>query len=105
MERAACWWILIELSSVPSLRLSYPTLSIIARNYLADGVVDAMLYPDKFWFCLLLTALPPPTNQIPSSIFSALSVRFVMMSLVGSRDLVSLSLSHVSIQGETSERM
>lgn len=62
-----------------------------------------MLFPDKFWLSLILT--PPQGQSDFFSIFSALSVRFVMLSLNREQELVSFRLSRVSIQGEINEGM
>lgn len=67
-------------SDVVKQRPEPQTRLTVARNYLADGMVDALSRQ------ILVLSPPhatpnPPTNQIPSSIFSALSVKFVMVSL------------------------
>lgn len=92
MVRPACWWILIRVKQCPEsqTQLSYPVYHskklpcrwraryFIQTNF---GFVSSSLPPT-----------PPLTNQIPSSIFSALSVRFVMMSLCGEQGPCELEL-------------
>lgn len=95
MVRAADCWILIELRSpepqtlrsYPGTHPSYSSLCGCHGNRFIQtsfGSVSSLPHPQAY--------------QISSSIFSALSVRFVMLSLCGEQELVSSRLSYVSVK-------